>query len=173
MKIATTPAPKPAPAAAAAPTELPPANKVFKGYARDMLQMPGSIYTGWSIKAPNSVHLVFEAPEFEDMARAILRPSIDGISVDLRTAPKPESGTRDARSGASRVSPKGRDNWQFSLSNMQRAVSGLPGVYDYSAGNASLTFYTVNQASADHLKTMVRNTFGGYDVSFVPMKHPA
>lgn len=153
----------------AAASALPPAAPIFKEFARDLLSLPGSIYTGWAINAPNEVHLVFESKGDEDLARAVLNPRIDGIDIALTTyVPKAggNGGVAGAKAGARLATPEGHLN----ASNMVRAVSAMPGVWEHSTGGMTIRFATVTDAQAAHLKRLVRDTFGGYTIEFAVTK---
>lgn len=159
------------------PDELPPASAVLSKYGRDILALPGVLFTGWTIAKPNSLHVVFEAPEFNDMARAIMRSKIDDISIDLETyTPKPDrsqgAAGRDARTGAASVAKPASVPWQYNLPNMTRAIDAVPGIWGHEYGREDIVFNAVNRETAERVSNIFNTTFGGHTIHFAGVKPP-
>lgn len=142
-----------------ATTALPPAHEVFRSYARDLIALPGVLFTGWSAKAPDSIHVDFQTPELRELGDGVLRDTVDGATI-VTEVPEAE---RRRDPGASTQPP-----WQTKPANMARAVAGMPGVIDsqFNGMTRTFTFLTTTKEVSEHLRSLVSEQFGQYGTRF-------
>lgn len=149
-----------------------PARQALRTYAGDLLSLPGAQFASWSRRAPGSVGVQFSDAGHTRLADAVLRDTVAGASLLLKTdtrpdVPMPKSDETDR--------PRKQPFWE-SVSNMRRAVTGMRGVFDYSAntehGQRSLTFKTVGKDHNERLQPLVNEYLGTWRTTWWAPTNP-
>ena len=127
---------------AAVPPPTPGAG-MYNKRGMDLLQLPGVRSLSWGMADPDALDVNVTSEQDAAFLKALLEPVVEGVRLIVKLEGKEWTGTPAAY-----------------VSDLLRAVSALPGVWDIdkrgiSAIGGRVTIKTINQASIDRLDPLL------------------
>jgi hypothetical protein len=141
-----------------------PGRKLMNTYLRELAMLPGITLISWSLEQPDAVGLEFEDPQLLRLAQGVLRDTINGASWIYKL----EDGASDLPAPPS----NGRAPWFERPQNLAAVVQGFAGVEDVQLDKLrrEAVMITHDQAVVDHLRPLIRDTFGEFSVFLAPRR---
>lgn len=154
--------------ASAAASSLPPSSPngaVTVKYGHYLMALPGLAMLSYKSSEPTLIHLLFETPDFAELAKNVITHEIMGATFDFTS---PEGRTLPPTPG-----PPFPWNWWNMTANISRAISGFRGVVNVDIGTAGITVWADSQAYLDELKPLFTKRLpdGGY-LGWYTWPHP-
>ena len=152
----------------AAASALPPSSPngaVTVKYGIYLMALPGLAMLSYKSSEPTLVHLMFETPDFAELAKNVITHEIMGATF---TFSSPEGRPLPPTPG-----PPYPWNWWDMTANISRAISGFRGVVNVDMGTAGITVWADSQAYLDALKPLFTKRLpdGGY-LGWYTWPHP-